>query len=234
LARASGKFRCPVCCCEGETCADLLPELKAKGSDGDEAKKMTKFQEEIEKLKMLQFQNHAVEENEIKGDGKKEDATKSESAEGVAEEKQPAQPKNDDASVAPTPPPDSSLQEPDSKPAEKKANQSPEGAATSQPNTSPPEAPHQRATDNNTTIEPSNVPRPPPVPANSAQAATETPAIITPAVATAAAATTNNNAPVVSDRLLNGAIGFFAVFVVVLLRQAQSLVDELHGLEDGN
>jgi hypothetical protein len=34
----------------------------------------------------------------------------------------------------------------------------------------------------------------------------------------------------VSDALLNGLIGFFSVVVIALLRQAQTLVDELYSL----
>mmetsp|Transcript_11656 Transcript_11656/g.26722 ORF Transcript_11656/g.26722 Transcript_11656/m.26722 type:complete len:340 (-) Transcript_11656:2146-3165(-) len=59
LAKESVKFRCPICCAEGETCADLLPKLEEGGT-----KKASKFSAEIEKLKALQVQNHAVETDE--------------------------------------------------------------------------------------------------------------------------------------------------------------------------
>ena len=58
LAKESVKFRCPICCAEGETCADLLPKLE----EGET--KASKFSAEIEKLKALQMQNHAVEDDE--------------------------------------------------------------------------------------------------------------------------------------------------------------------------
>ena len=38
----------------------------------------------------------------------------------------------------------------------------------------------------------------------------------------------------VSDGVLHGLIGFFSVVVIALLRQAQSLVDELYGLDEGS
>ncbi|KAL7535549.1 hypothetical protein ACHAXR_006561 [Thalassiosira sp. AJA248-18] len=246
LAKESVKFRCPVCCMEGETCVDLLPVLKAKteGDDGEKEgtkKKKTKFQEEIEKLKMLQFQNHAPaveEESEVKEKSEKkvkDDSKKSISAEGGAEEKQPAQLKD-----AASKPPSDSLAEPkheekvssDPKPTEKKkSSQSLQGAATSEPGTSNPESAPQQTTviANNTTIEPA-----PPVPANSGQVAPETPVNAMPAAVDAAANNNNIDRPMVSDSLLNGMIGFFAAIVIVLLRQAQSLVDELHGLGDEN
>eukprot|EP00584_Thalassiosira_punctigera_P013895 CAMPEP_0172552826 /NCGR_PEP_ID=MMETSP1067-20121228/47211_1 /TAXON_ID=265564 ORGANISM="Thalassiosira punctigera, Strain Tpunct2005C2" /NCGR_SAMPLE_ID=MMETSP1067 /ASSEMBLY_ACC=CAM_ASM_000444 /LENGTH=370 /DNA_ID=CAMNT_0013340889 /DNA_START=25 /DNA_END=1137 /DNA_ORIENTATION=+ len=233
LAKESLKFRCPVCCCEGETCADLLPELKAKGDEGE--KKKTKFQAEIEKLKMLQFHNHSFNEKEGEGgDDKKEETAKPASAEGDAAEegKQPTQPTKNDVGAAPKPPSELA-QESDPKLAEKEATQSLQKFdAAAQPSVSPrPEAPQPRVSDNNSAaLEPRDAPRvPPPVPANSAPAAAETPAAFAPA---ANDRNDNNNAPLVGDSLLNTMIGFFAVIVVVLLRQAQSLVDELHGLED--
>mmetsp|Transcript_0 Transcript_0/g.1 ORF Transcript_0/g.1 Transcript_0/m.1 type:complete len:390 (+) Transcript_0:35-1204(+) len=254
LAKESVNFRCPMCCGEGETCADLLPELNQAKVDGDEdnndgaKKKKTKFQEEIEKLKMLQFQNHAAEEKEEKlgDDGKKEDSNKpTDSSEGVAveERKQPSTlPKNDDVGAAPKPPPDI-VAKSDPEPAEKKATHSLQEAVstTSQPTISPPpEASQLRATNNpNTTIEPGNVPHsPPPVPADDTEV-TAPPANATPIAPDASVAAGNNNnhvinAPLVSDSLLNSMIGFFAAIFLVLLRQAQTLLDELHSLDDEN
>ena len=56
LALESIKYRCPVCCCGGVmTCSELLPTIKKT-----DVSKKTMFQEEIEKLKLLQFQNHAI------------------------------------------------------------------------------------------------------------------------------------------------------------------------------
>ena len=60
LARESVRFRCPICCAEGETCVDLLPKLE----EGAKKKASSKFSAEIEKLKALQMQNHAVEDGE--------------------------------------------------------------------------------------------------------------------------------------------------------------------------
>mmetsp|Transcript_11071 Transcript_11071/g.24394 ORF Transcript_11071/g.24394 Transcript_11071/m.24394 type:complete len:220 (+) Transcript_11071:574-1233(+) len=218
-------------------CVDLIPEIKAKG--GDEDKKKTKFQEEIEKLKMLQFQNHAAEEKETKKGDKEEDSTKSTSTEGAAEVKQLVEAK-DVANVEPKRP-STALQEPeqkgitsDKKRGEKQANQSLQGSTATQPNMPHPEASQQRATGNTAAISPRNAPHPPPLPANVAPA-TERPTDTAPAAAINIAPENNSDdAPLVSDNLLHGMIGFFAAIVVVLLRQAQSLVDELHSLGDGN
>src|SRR6056300_2113419 len=74
LAKESVKFHCPACCAMGQSCTELLPELKKEEDDGD--KKKSKFQEEIEKLKMLQFQNHAaVEDETADGAGSKEESS---------------------------------------------------------------------------------------------------------------------------------------------------------------
>ena len=40
-----------------------------------------------------------------------------------------------------------------------------------------------------------------------------------------------NDAPLVTDTFLNGLIAAFAIVVLVLLRQAQSLVEELRSLD---
>ena len=212
LAKESVKFRCPMCCAEGKTCAGLIPELKAKGGD-DKPKKKSKFQEEIDKLKMMQFQNHASDITEdTKEEGKKED--------GAADQKQPAQP-----SGAKQPADnDTSLQQ-----KQKGTDSDSKPSATS---ASPREASQQRSPDDNPTVDTAVAPRPPSplpplLPANNAQVAT-------PAVnaAPAAANNNNNNAPMVSDSMLHGIIAAFAIVVIVLLRQAQSLVDELRSLEE--
>lgn len=234
LAKESVKFRCPVCCCEGETCADLVPELKAKGGDGDaaedeKAKKKTKFQEEIEKLKMLQFQNHAVEESEVKEEeeGKREEATESKSAQGSGTDAAP-KPPTDDATKKEEPKETVSDQE--QTPEEENTKRSFQQSTTSPPPVPPDEHSQPRATDNNTiSLEPRNAPLPPPAPSNSARAQE-------------VAATTPVNAPaptpvdnvIVSDSLLHGMIGFLGVVVLVLLRQAQELVEEAQalGLQD--
>ena len=63
LALESVKYRCPVCCCCGGggvvTCSELLPTIKKTDTSAASSKK-TKFLEEVEKLKLLQFQNHAI------------------------------------------------------------------------------------------------------------------------------------------------------------------------------
>lgn len=213
LAKESVKFRCPMCCAEGKTCAGLIPELKAKGGD-DKPKKKSKFQEEIDKLKMMQFQNHASDITEdTKEEGKKED--------GAADQKQPAQPSGAKQ-------PAESLQQ-----KQEGADSDTKPSATS---ASPPEASQQRARDNNPTVDTAAAPRPPSplpplLPANNAQA--NNAQVATPVNAAPAAANNNiNNAPMVSDSMLHGIIAAFAVVVIVLLRQAQSLVDELRSLEE--
>ena len=258
LAKESGKFRCPVCCAEGETCVDLLPELKPKAEGEEKAKKKTKFQEEIEKLKMLQFQNHAAEEAEAKGEGKADESAEAAAAEGG--EGNAAQP--DGTGVAPT------LQQSEQQGtvSEITALMASEDA-TSQPTRSALGAPQLGAPVNTATTEENSsvateaaagstatedqsaatemaVIHPPPnppannPPANN-QAARDPPGANAPAAtrATTDASTfatmdLEDDPPLVSDNILNGLIGFFAVFVVYLLRQAQSLVDELHSLDE--
>ena len=247
LAKESVKFRCPVCCCEGETCEDLIPKVKPKRDTKGGEK--TKFQEEIEKLKMLQFQNHAVEEDpkaEEEGESRKEGESKSDE---FTEEKTSAQ-ELKGGGASPSKPPADSLphlksEEPPSplKAVEQKAekNTSPTKSAASTPiKPSPPESKtsHQKATDNNTTTSDAPIPVPPvQVNPNNQQPRSETDQAATPAARNTAPAgieDSNNNQDdyIVSDSLLNGMIGFFAAIVLVLLRQAQSLVDELHSFGD--
>ena len=90
-----------------------------------------------------------------------------------------------------------------------------------------PEASQQTSTDNTAT--PTDVTTPPlPANNNSAQPAVtdDTPAANTETTVADIVA----DAPIISDSILNTMIGFFAVIVLVLLRQAQTLVDELQSL----
>ncbi|KAL7515558.1 hypothetical protein ACHAXN_013441 [Cyclotella atomus] len=207
LAKESVKFRCPVCCEVGKTCVDLLPELKAEKEEG----KKTKFHDEIEKLKMLQFQNHAVEEGGSNDDAKdtldgNEEAQKAAVASGLESEL---------TSSAPTTTDDNSTV----KPSEVKK-----------------ELPEVHSTNVSATAaiqETKHTPAPTPVTNNTAAAVTNTPS-------TQAAAETENEAsllaaveePLVSDRTLNGVIAVLAFLVILLVRQASELVDELKSLED--
>ena len=230
-----------MCCAEGETCVDLLPEVKkVKGDDGD--KKKTKFQEEIEKLKMLQFQNHAVEDesaNKKDGDGtdeKKDDSTK----EGV-EEPGKSQPEDavENVKASPVKP----RQQPEKnepstnnlKPVEEKDTK--EEGSTDNPQMKVSSSVGERASETTTPVQPNATPNPPAqTNNNSATAATAAPQRVRPPAVAPQAANNNNNfavaadAPIISDSLLNGMIGFFAVIVIVLLRQSQALVDELQRL----
>jgi len=248
LAKESVKYRCPACCAEGETCADLLPKLQT-ASEGDVAKKKTKFQEEIEKLKMLQFQNHAIEEKETEEAGKKEDISESTSEKGHAEVKKSTKTVGDSSAASKPPPAQVQEQErkdkkSDTKQGDEKENQSLNGCANDKPNVTSLDAPRRRSTGDNTTICPNNAPSPPPIPENAAppipenvaQQATESSANTAPTPADDAGVdvadgNNNNNAiPLVSDGLLNGMIGMFAVIVLLLLRESHSLIDELYGL----
>ena len=234
LARESLKFRCPVCCCEGETtCVDLLPKIKTKGGDG---KKKTKFQEEIEKLKMLQFQNHAssIDEDTKKegsDDKKKEDESKEEDD---SEDKKLTHPKDGDegdttsANPLSTSPPQTENKDPTSNVetgGEKETKQVEDSAAQSKVS---PEASQQTSTDDTTTPTDATTP---PLPANSDSAQPPVTDDTVPAANTeTTVADIVADAPIISDSILNTMIGFFAVIVLVLLRQAQTLVDELQSL----
>ena len=222
-----------MCCAEGETCVDLLPEVKKVKGDGD--KKKTKFQEEVEKLKMLQFQNHAVEEEESsqKKDGDGNDERKGDSTkEGVEEQEKNAQ--TDEATVNVKPSPTSLLKQPEKN--EPSTNRKPEEGKdtnegpTDNSQTKASSSVGERASETTTPVQPTTTPNPP---AQTNNAALAPQRARPPAVAPQAANNNNNNfaiaadAPIISDSLLNGMIGFFAVIVIVLLRQSQALVDEL-------
>ena len=214
-----------MCCAEGEACVDLLPEVKkVKGDDGD--KKKTKFQEEIEKLKMLQFQNHAVEdESANKKDGDGNDEKKDDSAkEGVEEQGKNTQPDEVTANIKLL----SRKYDSSDKPVEEKDTK--EGS-TDNSQTKSSSSVGERASETTTAVQPNATLNPP---AQTNNNAAPTPQRVRPP-AVAPAAVNNNfvvaaDAPIISDSLLNGMIGFFAVIVIVLLRQSQALVDELQML----
>jgi ubiquitin-conjugating enzyme E2 J1 len=209
LAKESVKFRCPVCCAPGGTCVDLLPDVEEK-----EVGKKTQFHEEIEKLKMLQFQNHASsvgeeEENADKAEGNNEAQKSSETAEETKV----------------------SCDKPDTTAEQTEATKN---EVTKQIDTIDSELDATQTEITNMPVStPENVPEAAPAPQ---QANTQPPVAPPPA----AAATPNNQAahpgsidqaPIVSDNVLNGMIAVLAVVVFVLLRQAQELVDELRSLD---
>ncbi|KAL7516037.1 hypothetical protein ACHAWX_001095 [Stephanocyclus meneghinianus] len=199
LARESVKFRCPVCCTQGMTCVALLPDVKPKKEGRGEKK--TKFHEEIEKLKMLQFQNHAVEDDEkaIDGGSNKRDMTQKLTCETSEEESQVRS--TDDIDLTETPESDVIK--------ETSLVQQAEGINTKVSTSD--DVDHELST-------------------GSTQ------------LQVAASHTTNSSgahpgathAPLLSDRFLNGMIAALAVVVIVLLRQAQTLVDELRSFENKN
>jgi ubiquitin-conjugating enzyme E2 J1 len=200
LARESVKFRCPVCCERGKTCVDLLPELKPKNKEDG---KKTKFHDEIEKLKMLQFQNHAVEEDSSKeSNGEESHASKSAApSESPLEESKPSSETKLEQSAATN---------------AEKSNQE-EGASLIAPD----QTTNISAAANN--VESNTTPAPSPVVTDAGN---------NEAAMTAAHPGSIEQAPLVSDHFLNGMIAILAFVVVVLLRQAHELVDELRSLEN--
>lgn len=230
LAKGSVKFRCPICCGEGETCVDLLPIIE-KAESGE--KKKTKFQEEIEKLKMLQFQNHTVDEGETKKEresNKKEDGggDQKEASTDGGEKKQEA------LSQPPAPTPEQQSEKKEALEDGNGTKDSGEPSSAAGRPSPPTAAPQQTTTNTTTTIQPPrNAPNPTPLPANNnAVVLPAPPGSITIPAPPAAAVNNNNNvdAPIVSDRVLNTMIAFFAVVVAYLLREAQQVVGELHSL----
>ena len=213
LAKESLKFRCPVCCEHGKTCVDLLPE--AKKSKEAEGKKKSKFQEEIEKLKMLQFQNHAVQE---------EDESK------VKEEKSNAQVEMKTTAVDET---ESEAKDKTSRDTESSDTAESNSKQTDRPNndqvsTSPIYKQQSPQTNDTSGVvatiqeEPNNTPAPSP-PLTERTTNTERTAVLHPGAI--------ENAPLVSDQCLNGMIALFTVVVIVLMRQTATLLGEMDGLE---
>ena len=231
LAKGSVKFRCPICCGEGETCVDLLPIIE-KAKSGE--KKKTKFQEEIEKLKMLQFQNHTVDEGETK---KERESNKKE--EGGGDQKEAStdggEKKQEALSQPPPPTPEQQSEKKEALEDGKGTKDSGEPSSAAGRPSPPTAAPQQTTTNTTTTIQPPrNAPNPTPLPANNNAVVLPAPpgSITIPAPPAAAVNNNNNNAdaPIVSDRVLNTMIAFFAVVVAYLLREAQQVVGELHSL----
>ena len=186
---------------------------------------------------MLQFQNHAssIDEDtkeERSTDKKKEGESKEE--DDSEEDKKQAHPKDGDegdttsANPSSTSPPQTENKEPTSNVetgGEKETKLVEDSAAQSKVS---PEASQQTSTDDTTTPTDATTP---PLPANSNSAQ---PAVTDDTVPAANTETTVADivadAPIISDSILNTMIGFFAVIVLVLLRQAQTLVDELQSL----
>ncbi|KAL3765737.1 hypothetical protein ACHAWU_009705 [Discostella pseudostelligera] len=221
LAKESVKFRCLTCCGKGETCGDLLPKMKPRGGDdGDDGVKRTtsksNFHEEIEKLKLLQFQNHAIVEDTAKEDGKikvDEGSISANLATAVGETQltQPTQ-------LLPTEAPPSTPVETENKVAVSVSGSVPiKSDDTVTPlGAQPPAASQQTNPRTSATTTATTSPVPAPVPA---PAATDTFNDII------------HDNPIISDNILHGMIGFFAIIVIFLIRQAQTLLDELIDLE---
>lgn len=228
LAKESVKFRCLTCCAKGETCGDLLPKIKPRGEnggDGDGGVKRTasksKFNEEIEKLKMLQFHNHAIVEDVAKDDSKVDAEEGSSSAKlattvGETQTSQPTQLLASDATPTPTP----------SSPLETEINGAVSGLALTE---SMVEKSKQADT-----VTPLNAQTPAASQQTVPRSSTTATATTSPAPAPAHTDAINDiihDNPIISDNVLHGMIGFFAIIVIFLIRQAQTLMDELIDLE---
>ncbi|KAL3823205.1 hypothetical protein ACHAXA_003484 [Cyclostephanos tholiformis] len=244
LASESSRFRCPHCCSGGMTCADLIPPEAAGGrttttTTGIDGKLegRTRYRDEIEKLKMLQYQNHAVVEN---CGGKKDEEAKKDDDEGGVEEEErvgggsaavhdiPGEVKGRELSG------DAKISASTTLSLDSKAEQ---GATSSVPRTGGEGSSVQRSTDST-----QNSPPPAGIASVDAPHTTTTFPPAGDSASTVAVGAHDdpahaiaNNERIdrffVSDGILHGLIGFFSIVVVALLRQAQSLVDELHGLE---
>ena len=182
---------------------------------------------------MLQFQNHAssidedTKEEEI-GDKKKEDESKEENDSDDKEQTHPKDGGEEDTTSAnplSTSPPQIENKEPISNVITGEVETKKVGDSAAQSKVSP-AASQQTSTDDTTASTDATTP---PLPANNTQ-----PAVTDDTAPTANTETTVADivadAPIISDSILNTMIGFFAVIVLVLLRQAQTLVDELQSL----
>ena len=231
LAKESVKFHCPACCAMGQSCTELLPELK-KQEDGSDKKK-SKFQEEIEKLKILQFQNHAaVEEETADGTGSKEEESKQSSTDeneklttplpesGAQKEVDQEEKKTETKSQSETAPlPVEKEEQSSNNDASSNANATPEQSSTSDNKAKSPPS----TTNTNTAEVASNVTNAPAtaVPP-SIDNQRDTPVTVPPPP---------QDNVIVSDPFLNGMIAAFAVVVVYLLREAHSLLEELRDIQ---
>lgn len=245
LAKESVKFHCPVCCAAGQSCADLLPDLKpaAETSDGDGNinNKKSKFQEEIEKLKMLQGMHHAKEEEIVADNGEsKEEAKETEQVDSSTDETSQLLPSvSDDRTevVSNTSAPESQEAKPkpeqanddDAKPAPLPDQNPPEQSSSGEPsdaNLTPEQASSHNAAES------------PPTPQDDVTAAAaegnQTNAAVAPPTMddqTNIPAATPQHSILVTEPFLNGMILAFSVTVMYLLTQAKSLIEELHELQ---
>lgn len=248
LAKESVKFHCPVCCAAGQSCAGLLPELKpaAETSDGDSgnAKKKSKFQEEIEKLKMLQGMHHAKEEEEnvAENEEMKEDAEETEQADSNTDETTQLLPSFSDDRTEVV----SNTSAPESQEAELKSEEAndivksaplpdhnpPEQSSSSEPsdvNPTPEQAASHDAAESRTTTQHD-------VTGETAETSTDnqTNAAVAPLASENQMnipAATPQHSILVTEPFLNGMIFAFSVTVIYLLTQAKSLIEELHELQ---
>ena len=245
LAKESVNFHCPLCCAAGQSCADLLPELKpAASKKGDDGVKKSKFQQEIEKLKMLQGMHHAKEEEEDGGGDATADNSESKEDEKTEQLKTDESTKltpngiEDDAKVKSITAPKRQETEPYSEESNDDCNPPPLPEN---------EIPHQNSSEANNDVITS-------LQQSSSDDAVETPATknVTDTTGDTTARNQQNNIPappaqtigdqrndlavipqnniLVSDPFLNGMILAFAVTVMYLLREAHSLLDELYEL----
>jgi ubiquitin-protein ligase len=255
LAMESSRFRCPHCCSgmvdggDGMrmmTCADLIPPetntTSTTGIDGVGGGR-TRYRDEIEKLKMLQFQNHAVLEDG--GRKKDEGAKKDDDGDGGGEEGDGLA---DIKSVHDVP----GLVEGDgvsgdakkSAPMTLSLDSMAEQVATSSVPGTGGESPLQRSDDLTQQKSPppaevasADVPPTTAIPPVGDSMSPSSVAVVAESPTVAAGAHDDPDRIdryLVSDGVLHGLIGFFSVVVIALLRQAQSLVDELYGLDEGS
>jgi len=237
LARESVKFHCPVCCAMGQSCADLLPEIipaSAKNGDGNNNNKKSKFQDEIEKLKMLQEEEgDKAEKNETSKDEEMEQQG------GTTDENSQLLPcvAEDSAEVDSN---TSASESKDTKPKPEEANDNATSASLL-PDQNPPLQNSSELSDVNTTPEESasdNAVESPPT-TNVTDGAAET--STSNQTSTPVASPTNDNqrnipaaspqdSVLVTEPFLNGMIAAFAVTVLYLFRQAHSLLEELNDL----
>mmetsp|Transcript_9324 Transcript_9324/g.18462 ORF Transcript_9324/g.18462 Transcript_9324/m.18462 type:complete len:382 (+) Transcript_9324:81-1226(+) len=245
LAKESVKFRCPVCCGEGGTCADLLPEMKtaeSKDGDGEEdgkgkmGKTKTRFREEIERLKMLQFQSYAVEcEEKEKGQDTDRNMASNNSKKESVDEQQPQNQLTSEESL--------DEQKPAAVPTSKSSDPAAKSSAENETISKTTSANHdEKSTPSINSQGGSNISLR--AEENAGGVATSAPAASRnedtvplqpdlqdeqPLMVPAEEGSIN---VLVSDSFLNGMIAALAIVVAVLLRKAQSLVDELRHLED--
>ena len=213
----------------GQSCADLLPEIKppSKSDDDDDGnKKKSKFQEEIEKLKMLQGMHHAKEEEDDDVAQNNEESKEEEMGQGgTTDENSQLLPivsedgaevdsntsafesKETKSNAKPAPLPDSS-ESSDAHPTSEQSTS--DNAAESGPTTNVPTdvaAETSAGNQSNAAVAPPTIDNQRNIPAASPQ-----------------------DSVLVTEPFLNGMVAAFAVTVMYLLRQAHSLLEELNDL----